>query len=161
MEADRTVCSSHQISVCVRLFLEKREKLLLNFVNHFRDSCSALDEKIALMERFLASLWSQLEADTSVMLLTVKLISISYLVLLRNKTFLQLFFTTIFAYLMQGGFLSKCHSTCRMLHFEKKKKIVIYYGEKWIFVLLFKSHFSNALFQNPILVTTWWIFLSV
>ena len=87
MEADRTVCSSHQISVCVRLFLEKREKLLLNFVNHFRDSCSALDEKIALMERFLASLWSQLEADTSVMLLTVKLISISYLVLLTWQSF--------------------------------------------------------------------------
>ena len=126
MEADRTVCSSHQISVCVRLFLEKREKLLLNFVNHFRDSCSALDEKIALMERFLASLWSQLEADTSVMLLTVKLISISYLVLLRNKTFLQLFFTTIFAYLMQGGFLSKCHSTCRMLHFEKTNSHILW-----------------------------------
>ena len=72
MEADRRVCSTHQISVCVRLFLEKRDKLLLNFVNHFRDSCSASDEKIALMERFLASLWSQLEADTSVMLLTVR-----------------------------------------------------------------------------------------
>ena len=71
MEADRRVCSAHQISVCVRLFLEKRDKLLLNFVNHFRDSCSVSDEKISLMEQFLASLWSQLEADTSVMLLTV------------------------------------------------------------------------------------------
>ena len=93
MEADRTVCSSHQISVCVRLFLEKREKLLLNFVNHFRDSCSALDEKIALMERFLASLWSQLEADTSVMLLTVKLISISYLhSIIKEQNFSSTFF---------------------------------------------------------------------
>ena len=69
MEADRRVCSSHQLNVCSRLFLEKREKQILNFVNNFKDS-KASDEKIALMERFLSSLWSQLESDTSVTLLT-------------------------------------------------------------------------------------------
>merc|ERR1719510_1571673 len=70
MEADRRVCSAHQLNVCIRLFLEKRDKQMVNFVANFRESCSASDEKIALMERFLASLWSQLEADTSVALLT-------------------------------------------------------------------------------------------
>ena len=70
MEADRRVCSSHQLNVCIRLFLEKREKQMINFVTNFRESCSASDEKIALMERFLASLWAQLDADTSVTLLT-------------------------------------------------------------------------------------------
>jgi hypothetical protein len=70
MEADRSVCWSHQINVCIRMFLEKREKQMLNFVTNFRESCTASDEKIALMERFLAFLWSQLEADTSLMLLT-------------------------------------------------------------------------------------------
>lgn len=70
LDADRRVCSAHQLSVCIRLFLEKREKQMSNFVTNFRESCSAADEKIALMERFLASLWSQLEADTSVTLLT-------------------------------------------------------------------------------------------
>ena len=69
MEADRRVCSSHQLNVCSRLFLEKREKQILTFVNNFKEA-KAADEKIALMERFLASLWSQLESDTSVTLLT-------------------------------------------------------------------------------------------
>ena len=70
MDADRRVCSAHQLNVCSRLFLEKREKQMLTFVANFKDSCSASDEKIALMERFLNSLWSQLESDTSVTLLT-------------------------------------------------------------------------------------------
>lgn len=70
MEADRRVCSSHQMNVCIRLFLERREKQMVKFVTAFKESCSASDEKIALMENFLSSLWSQLEADTSVSLLT-------------------------------------------------------------------------------------------
>ena len=70
MEADRRVCSAHQLNVCIRVFLERREKHMVNFVTNFREACSASDEKIALMERFLASLWAQLEADTSVTLLT-------------------------------------------------------------------------------------------
>ena len=70
MEADRRVCSSHQLNVCSRFFLEKREKQMVTFVSNFKESCSASDEKIALMERFLNSLWSQLDTDTSVTLLT-------------------------------------------------------------------------------------------
>lgn len=70
MEADRRVCSAHQLNVCIRVFLERREKQMVNFVTNFREACSASDEKIALMERFLASLWAKLEADTSVTLLT-------------------------------------------------------------------------------------------
>ncbi len=70
MDADRILCSSHQVNVCIRLFLERREKQLGNFVANFRDSCQASDEKIALMERFLATLWSQLEGETSLVLLS-------------------------------------------------------------------------------------------
>ena len=70
MEADRRVCSAHQLNVCIRVFLERREKQMVNFVTNFREACSASDEKIALMERFLASLWAKLETDTSVTLLT-------------------------------------------------------------------------------------------
>ncbi len=39
-----------------RLFLERRERELSEFVSEFK-SASAADEKIALMERFLGELW--------------------------------------------------------------------------------------------------------
>lgn len=44
------------MSVCVRLFLERRELELARFVNEFRDA-SAADEKTALMERLLSNFW--------------------------------------------------------------------------------------------------------
>ena len=66
MEMDRRVCNAYLISVCVRMFLERRERQLSEFVGEFR-SLSAADEKIALMERFLAEIWSQLESDSSSM----------------------------------------------------------------------------------------------
>ena len=56
MEMDRRVCMAYLISVCIRLFLERRERELSQFVTLFK-AASAADEKISLMERFLAELW--------------------------------------------------------------------------------------------------------
>ncbi len=56
LELDRQVCASYLVSVCVRLFLERRELELARFVNEFRDA-SAADEKTALMERLLSNFW--------------------------------------------------------------------------------------------------------
>jgi hypothetical protein len=67
MEMDRRVCMAYLISVCIRIFLERRERELSEFVAEFK-SASASDEKIALMERFLSELWSQLETDSTSMM---------------------------------------------------------------------------------------------
>ena len=56
MEMDRRVCMAYLISVCIRLFLERRERELSQFVTLFK-AANAADEKISLMERFLAELW--------------------------------------------------------------------------------------------------------
>ena len=56
MEMDRRVCMAYLISVCIRLFLERRDRELSQFVTLFK-AASAADEKISLMERFLAELW--------------------------------------------------------------------------------------------------------
>lgn len=62
MEGEERVCSQYLVSVCVRLFLERREKLMQQFMFQFREIIVS-DERIALMERFLASLASQLDED--------------------------------------------------------------------------------------------------
>ena len=63
-KVDKTVCSSYLVSVVVRLFLEKRDKQMSQFVAQFKQAVAA-DEKTALMEGFLERLWSQLESDSS------------------------------------------------------------------------------------------------
>ncbi len=62
MEVDQRVCSQVLVSVCVRLFLERREKQLQQFVTSFRET-SVADEKTASVESFLAELWTQLEEE--------------------------------------------------------------------------------------------------
>jgi len=57
---DRKVCSTYLVSVCIRQFLEQRQQQLDQFVAQFKNA-NAADEKTALMETFLESLWSQLE----------------------------------------------------------------------------------------------------
>ncbi len=64
LEVDRKVCSQYLVSVCVRRFLEQRERLTQQFVAQFRE-ITAADEKTSLVERFLAQLWKQLEEDPS------------------------------------------------------------------------------------------------
>ena len=62
IEADRKVCSQHLVSVCMRLFLEKRESALQQFVFQFKEA-SVSDEKIALTDAFLNNMFKQLESD--------------------------------------------------------------------------------------------------
>lgn len=64
MEVDQRVCSQYLVSVCVRIFLERKEKQMQQFVYKFKE-LSVSDEKIALMESFLQKLWRQLEEDPS------------------------------------------------------------------------------------------------
>ncbi len=64
MEVDQRVCTRHLVSVCVRQFLERRERQMGQFVAQFRET-SAPDEKTACVEAFLARLWGQLEEDPS------------------------------------------------------------------------------------------------
>jgi len=62
VEVDRRVCSQYLISVCVRLFLERRERQIQAFLGQFRETQVA-DERVALVDRTLNQLWRQLEED--------------------------------------------------------------------------------------------------
>ena len=64
MECDQTVCSQYLIAVSMRFFLERREASLQRFVRQFIET-SVADERVSLTERFLNSLWRQLEEDPS------------------------------------------------------------------------------------------------
>lgn len=64
MEMDQKVCTAYLVSVCIRIFLERHEADLSAFVTEFKE-VSASDEKITLMERFLASTWAKLESDST------------------------------------------------------------------------------------------------
>lgn len=62
VEQDKAVCHRFLISVCVRLFLERREQLLNDFVVDFQE-LSAADEKADWLESFLQRMSAQLERD--------------------------------------------------------------------------------------------------
>ena len=62
VEQDKAVCHRFLISVCVRLFLERREQLLNDFVVDFQQ-LSAADEKADWLESFLLRMSTQLERD--------------------------------------------------------------------------------------------------
>eukprot|EP00095_Tigriopus_kingsejongensis_P004295 maker-scaffold722_size106786-snap-gene-0.30 protein:Tk04295 transcript:maker-scaffold722_size106786-snap-gene-0.30-mRNA-1 annotation:"receptor-mediated endocytosis protein 6 homolog" len=64
MEGEERICSQYLVSVCIRLFLERREKLMQQFLFQFKE-INVSDERIALMERFLGNLSSQLDEDPS------------------------------------------------------------------------------------------------
>ena len=63
VEQDKAVCHRFLISVCVRLFLERREKQLDGFVLEFQQ-LSVADEKADHLEAFLAKLNAELERDS-------------------------------------------------------------------------------------------------
>lgn len=63
VEQDKAVCHRFLISVCVRLFLERREKQLDDFVLEFQQ-LSVADEKADHLESFLAKLNAELERDS-------------------------------------------------------------------------------------------------
>lgn len=63
VEQDKAVCHRFLISVCVRLFLERREVQLNNFVVEFQH-LNVADEKADLLDSFLRQLTAELERDT-------------------------------------------------------------------------------------------------
>ena len=63
VEQDKAVCHRFLISVCVRIFLERREKILNRFVIEFQQ-LSAADEKADWLESFLQRLSAELERDS-------------------------------------------------------------------------------------------------
>lgn len=63
VEQDKAVCHRFLISVCVRLFLERREKQLNDFVVEFQQLHVA-DEKADWLESFLRRLSEELERDS-------------------------------------------------------------------------------------------------
>lgn len=63
VEQDKAVCHRFLISVCVRLFLERREKQLNDFVVEFQQLHVA-DEKADWLESFLRRLSAELERDS-------------------------------------------------------------------------------------------------
>lgn len=59
---DRTVVLEFLSSMCVRLFLERRESQLAKFVTEFQ-SLTLADEKSDILDSFLASLSTEMERD--------------------------------------------------------------------------------------------------
>ena len=59
---DKRVVSDYLISLCVRLFVEKRETQITVFISEFQ-SASLADEKSDLLETFLVSLCTDMERD--------------------------------------------------------------------------------------------------
>uniref|UniRef100_T1IJR9 Receptor-mediated endocytosis protein 6 homolog n=1 Tax=Strigamia maritima TaxID=126957 RepID=T1IJR9_STRMM len=62
VERDKVVCKKFMISECVRMFLEKRERAILTFVEEFQ-KLTVSDEKTDLVEQFLNELYKEMEAD--------------------------------------------------------------------------------------------------
>lgn len=64
VKKDHNVCSKFLIAVCVTLFLEKREGLMLQFQEEFQQLTLA-DEKTDLLDNFLQTLSIEMERDST------------------------------------------------------------------------------------------------
>lgn len=62
VRTDQELCCNYLLSVCVRLFLERRDDLLSRFVTEFQQLTLA-DEKNDLLNDFLENIAVQMEAD--------------------------------------------------------------------------------------------------
>ena len=63
VKCDRRVVLEYLTSVCVKLFLERREPHLVKFNTEFQ-ALTLADEKSDLLESFLTTLTGDLERDT-------------------------------------------------------------------------------------------------
>ncbi|XP_043477081.1 GTPase-activating protein and VPS9 domain-containing protein 1 isoform X1 [Leptopilina heterotoma] len=63
VKCDRDAVNNHLVSVCVRVFLEKRETLLSRFCEEFK-MLSLIDEKQDLVENFLGTIHAEMENDS-------------------------------------------------------------------------------------------------
>ncbi|XP_041370406.1 GTPase-activating protein and VPS9 domain-containing protein 1-like [Gigantopelta aegis] len=61
-QRDKEICNKHMVNVCVRLFIEHREKQVLYFISDFQ-KLTVSDEKTDLVERFLQLLYKEMEQD--------------------------------------------------------------------------------------------------
>lgn len=61
-ERDRTVCRAHVATLCARHFLDRQEHHLQAFLRHFQ-RLTVADEKAQEVERFLHSLFQEMESD--------------------------------------------------------------------------------------------------
>ncbi|XP_067131545.1 GTPase-activating protein and VPS9 domain-containing protein 1 isoform X3 [Centruroides vittatus] len=62
VERDKLVCSRYLVSLCVRAFLEKKERTIEVFIRKFQ-ALTVSDEKAHLVEKFLHYLFSNMELD--------------------------------------------------------------------------------------------------
>ncbi|XP_076673671.1 GTPase activating protein and VPS9 domains 1 isoform X2 [Andrena cerasifolii] len=62
IKCDRDAVNNHLVSVCVRVFLEKRESLLLRFCDEFKKLTLA-DEKQDLVDSFLGKVHTKMDND--------------------------------------------------------------------------------------------------
>ncbi|XP_076627267.1 GTPase activating protein and VPS9 domains 1 [Colletes latitarsis] len=62
VKCDRDAVNNHLVSVCVRVFLEKKESLLLHFCDEFKKLTLA-DEKQDLVDTFLGKVHSKMDND--------------------------------------------------------------------------------------------------
>nr|XP_034194503.1 GTPase-activating protein and VPS9 domain-containing protein 1 [Osmia lignaria]XP_034194504.1 GTPase-activating protein and VPS9 domain-containing protein 1 [Osmia lignaria] len=62
VKCDRDAVNNHLVSVCVRVFLEKRESLLLRFCDEFKKLTLA-DEKQDLVDNFLSKVHAKMDND--------------------------------------------------------------------------------------------------
>lgn len=62
VKCDRDAVSSHLVSVCVRVFLEKREASLLRFCEEFK-KLTLTDEKQDMVDNFLGSIHAEMDRD--------------------------------------------------------------------------------------------------
>lgn len=62
VKCDKDVCNKFLISVCVRMFLERREQMLVAFQSEFQQLTLA-DEKTDLLDKFLHTLSLEMDRD--------------------------------------------------------------------------------------------------
>ncbi|XP_046579277.1 LOW QUALITY PROTEIN: GTPase-activating protein and VPS9 domain-containing protein 1-like [Haliotis rubra] len=63
IQRDKEICNKHMVNVCVRLFIERREKNVLYFISDFQ-KLTVADEKTDLVDRFLQVLYREMEQDS-------------------------------------------------------------------------------------------------
>lgn len=62
VKSDRDTINNHLVSVCVRVFLEKKENSLSQFCDEFKKLTLA-DEKQDLVDNFLSKIFNEMNSD--------------------------------------------------------------------------------------------------
>lgn len=62
LQNDRELCNRNLVMVCVRMFLEKREQMIVAFQDDFNEKL-LVDEKLELIEQYIGILMDDLKKD--------------------------------------------------------------------------------------------------